>query len=431
MDENALRELLDRVIDSEPPIGSLARNSLHAGIMRRRRRRAASAAMLSAVAVVLVGTVPALTGAFNTRPAGHRDSKATAYVATVGDIVIPVNLATNRAGRPVKVPAVPTMVAATPDGRTVYVLCQTGQVTPISTATNKAGQPISLPGHTPPYGIAFTPNSKTAYVAVPTGVIPIDTATSSPLKPIDMPVSVEPAIAITPDGRTAYEVTDVELPGRVRMVTPINTATNTALKPIKLQVSSKAPDFLNSIAITPNGKTAYIVDGVQEGKPYSNSVSPIRTATNTALKPIKLRASGLADGIVITPDSRTAYVLSSRAVTPINTATNTALKPINLPASVGYAYLLAITPDGKTIYVLSPTAVTPIRTATNTTLAPIRIKGLNRFGALAITPDGTTVYVGARNGIVPIDTATGTVGHYIDLSANARPGRPFSIAFTR
>ncbi|MGH3410395.1 MAG: YncE family protein, partial [Streptosporangiaceae bacterium] len=55
----------------------------------------------------------------------------------------------------------------------------------------------------------------------------------------------------------------------------IRTATNTALKPIKAGLNPIA------IAITPSGKTAYIVNV------GSNTVTPIRIATNTALKPIK------------------------------------------------------------------------------------------------------------------------------------------------
>jgi YVTN family beta-propeller protein len=58
-------------------------------------------------------------------------------------------------------------------------------------------------------------------------------------------------------------------------VTPIRIATNTALKPIK---SGGGPVV---IAITPNGKTAYV------GNYDSGTVTPIRIATNTALKPIK------------------------------------------------------------------------------------------------------------------------------------------------
>jgi YVTN family beta-propeller protein len=60
----------------------------------------------------------------------------------------------------------------------------------------------------------------------------------------------------------------------------------------------------------------------------SNTVTPIRTATNTALPPIK---TGRQPGaITITPDGKTAYVANNGpgTVTPIRTATNTALPPI-------------------------------------------------------------------------------------------------------
>jgi YVTN family beta-propeller protein len=53
-------------------------------------------------------------------------------------------------------------------------------------------------------------------------------------------------------------------------------------------------DFLcPAAAITPDGKTAYVVNL------NSRTVTPIRTATNTALKPVKVR--GLPVAIAITP----------------------------------------------------------------------------------------------------------------------------------
>jgi DNA-binding beta-propeller fold protein YncE len=55
-------------------------------------------------------------------------------------------------------------------------------------------------------------------------------------------------------------------------------------------------------------------------------VTPIRTATNTALPTIK--AGRHPDAIAITPDGKTAYVAGSGTVTPIRTTTNTALPPI-------------------------------------------------------------------------------------------------------
>jgi YVTN family beta-propeller protein len=58
------------------------------------------------------------------------------------------------------------------------------------------------------------------------------------------------------------------------LVTPIVTAANKALKPISVGRWPRA------IAITPNGRTAYVTNS------DSGTVTPIRTATNRALKPI-------------------------------------------------------------------------------------------------------------------------------------------------
>ena len=106
-------------------------------------------------------------------------------------------------------------------------------------------------------------------------------------------------------------------------MTPISTATNTAGQAIKV---GAGPD---TIAITPDGKTAYVANGI------SDTVTPIRTATNTALKAITVGIDPIA--IAITPDGTTAYVAniggitySGDTVTPISTATNTALKAITV-----------------------------------------------------------------------------------------------------
>ena len=112
-------------------------------------------------------------------------------------------------------------------------------------------------------------------------------------------------------------------------VTPIRTATNTAGPPITVG------DFPIGIAITPNGRTAYVTNW------YSGTVTPIRTATNTAGTPITVGHD--PDGIAITPNGRTAYVtnFNSGTVTPIRTATNTAGTPIRVGRS---PYGIAITP---------------------------------------------------------------------------------------
>jgi DNA-binding beta-propeller fold protein YncE len=111
-------------------------------------------------------------------------------------------------------------------------------------------------------------------------------------------------------------------------------------------------------------------------------VIPISTATNTAGQPINVLS---AEEIAITPDGKTAYVSSSEgpnhALTPISTAANTAGKPIT---SVGYPWI-AITPDGKTLYAASGDKVTPVNTTTNKPGKPITTHYGTTWG-LVITP---------------------------------------------
>jgi hypothetical protein len=452
MDETSLRDQLERAFEAEPPLGQLVDNSLRAGRKLRQRRRALSAVAAVAAVGLIAAIVPAAS--FSLAVGRHHRQQpsaperapklTTAYVETASGNVVPVDLATKTPGTPITVPegdpvSLATLAAATPNGRTVYEAGSTG-VTPIDTVTNTAGPTITLQ-NVEMSGIAVAPNGRTAYVSTYLGVYPISTAANTLGKRIKMPGG-DWAMAFAPDGKTLYVLLNPSS-GRhpAGSVTPIRTATNTALRRIKVPVLAKTDNnFLYSIAITPNGKTAYVVDGVQEGKPYANSVIPISLATNRALAPIALKASGLASGVVITPDGRTAYVLSSRTVTPIDTATNQAEPAINLPASAGYAYYIALTPNGKTIYVLTPRGVIPIRTASRTVLPMIRVPKLENFTQLAITPDGRTIYVGAaslrkrRNrspvlvagGVVPISTATNTAGRLINLGAP-----PLAITFAR
>ena len=134
----------------------------------------------------------------------------------------------------------------------------------------------------------------------------------------------------------------------------------------------------------------------------SGTVTPILTATGTALKPIRIgkEYGQISSAIVFRPDGKTAYVLSSTVlgggsgtVTPIRTATNTAL-PTDRRGQDPRA--IAITPDGKTVYVTNYQSgtVTPIRTATNTALRRrsvwVAIRGPSRSPPTARPPTSPT-----------------------------------------
>jgi DNA-binding beta-propeller fold protein YncE len=74
--------------------------------------------------------------------------------------------------------------------------------------------------------------------------------------------------------------------GRSGTVTPIDTANGKVLRSIGVAVGQS----LTGMAVTPNGATLYVMDGDLG----SHIVTPVRTASNTAGKPINLHA-GVAD----------------------------------------------------------------------------------------------------------------------------------------
>ena len=333
-------------------------------------------------------------------PAGHRPAApATVYVGyqhlhKPTTTLTPINPATNKPGKPINVPCGCTF-ASTPDGKTLYVATK-DSIIPVSTATNTPGKPIHI-GTGRAYWIAIDPNGKTAYA---TGLFKSRSprSISPPTSPASPSISAcRVAIAFTPDGKTAYVVIARAGPSTV---IPVNTATNTPGKPIPAGVGAQ------EIAITPDGKTVYVAG--------LHTVTPIRTATNTPGKPINIGIPPAA--LAVTPDGRTVYVASTfgktAAVTPISTATNTPGKPIRVPAP---AEQIAITANGKTVYVASFEGnrfVTPISAATNRAGKPIHI---GRAVIIAITPDGKTLYATSSSAVIPVNTATDTPGKPIPV----------------
>jgi DNA-binding beta-propeller fold protein YncE len=277
-------------------------------------------------------------------------------------------------------------------------------------ATLYVGYTISggaAPQSAPPTGSAgrfgLVPG-RPASQSMTAAIVPINTVTNRAGKPIPIKGNMGD-IAVTPDGKTAYVASGDLIGTQAGTVTPISTATNTPGRPIRI------PGGAGVVAITPDGKTAYV-----GGR---HTVTPISTATNTPGKPIRIfRIYTGAIDIAITPDSKTAYVTNYAAksgIIPIDTATNRAGKPIRVcRARPGtnplgdFPRLIAVTPDGKTLYVscMDGTLV-PISTATNTPGRPIPHSG---GITIAFTPDGKTAYVGGWGTVIPVNTAANTAG---------------------
>jgi DNA-binding beta-propeller fold protein YncE len=290
-----------------------------------------------------------------------------AYVLSGAD-VMPVNVATDTAGKPIKIAG--SVIAASPDGRTVYVVTDTktgpdsysGVVVPINTATDAVGRPIPVGAQ--PDAIAFAPDGKTAYVANADTVTPIDVAagTAGPY----IPVGTGPdAVIFAPDGKTAY-VDGSE-------VVPIDVATGTA--------EAAIPVKANALAISPDGKKLYALNGSSggPGMAAADTVTPIDTATNSPGTPISLSSAPQNYlELLMAPNGKTLYAIDQQGqLTPIDTQTNAAEPTVE--DGEGYATDMAITPDGKTIYIVDPedNTVIPYDAVTQTIGKPINLAGSN------------------------------------------------------
>jgi YVTN family beta-propeller protein len=287
----------------------------------------------------------------------------TAYVLSGSGTLTPIATATNRPQRPINV-GIGDM-AITPDGKTLYVVSPDpgknasgpAYLLPISTATNTAGKPIRIEMYEP-QAIVMSPDGKTAYVVgltlgSQTEVIPVATATNTAGRPVSID-QTSTAQSITPDGKTLY-LADADGAGGV---IPFATATNSFGKLIRIGVGA--------IAVTPDGRTAYVsVPFLMKHTPTgtctgTSEVIPISTATNVPGHPIRVAGCEEPFPLTITPDGKTVWVsgvgswitqfrhgiilrafTNEGTVTPISTATNTAGKPIKTGGAV---FAIAVTP---------------------------------------------------------------------------------------
>lgn len=249
-------------------------------------------------------------------PNGETLYVTTSLTSTRVNTVIPISTATRKAGKPITfAPGAgqnPSPLVITPDGKTVYVASALGTVTPISTATGKAGKAIRF-GFKDPAGtahLAISPDGKTLYAfgsdpaRTVTTVTAISTATNK--AGAQVPVGQGPlTIAFSPDSKTAYVASSGEGPKRVvhAKLTPVSTATE---KPARFLVLGPAADEIH-LAVMPDGSRIY-ADAIWSGN-KDNSTWAISTAPVAFIKhwfgPSYPRAMAL------TPDAKTLFVIDA------------------------------------------------------------------------------------------------------------------------
>jgi YVTN family beta-propeller protein len=193
-----------RTIEAALGLGTLTANDRYAPTASDVFDPAAPGAVAPSSAAPALVPAPAGLGSV-VSSAARGGSPPTAWVASYGSATVtPIDTATHRPGRAIKVGAAPVALSMTPNGRTIYVVSEgSSTVTPIAIATNRPGSPITVGAG--PRAIAMTPGGRIAYVLnwVGGSVTPIDTATGDALAP--NPVGSYPvAIAMSARTGTAY-----------------------------------------------------------------------------------------------------------------------------------------------------------------------------------------------------------------------------------
>lgn len=224
----------------------------------------------------------------------------TAYVAddgsggALGDTVTPIDLATRKALPPIKVGKGPQGIAISPDGTTAYVtntgaipsLGQGGPpgdtVTPIDLATRRAGAPIKVGNG--PIAVAITAGG-TAYVANldSQSVTPITVSSGTVLAPIAVPGA---PVAMVATARTVY-VVDV----------PSNTAAGNNVVPISVTDNSlghsiTVPKGVQYIALAPGDATAWVTSL------SAGVITPISLSTGKVGRSIQVGGGPFAIAVV-------------------------------------------------------------------------------------------------------------------------------------
>ena len=358
----------------------------------RPRLRVAWLATLTLICCSLVGAVPAVGASWHALVVNDRsDSDSVTQVDTSSnETSSPVPAGSLPLGIAIS-PDARTAYVVDVESDELTPMNLTGTV-PVAEAPIDLTDGLTVGRRSPNY-IAISPDGDKAYISDPSNnqVVPVNLSTNPATVEAAIDVGSNPeGIAFSPDGSAAY-VVDNDNPKAPNhtvqseaSVTPIAVATNTPGAAIKGVGSSPF-----AIAIAPDGKTAYVTENGGAGK-----VVPIELPSGTVGNPIAVGSSGDGLlGIAISPDGSTAYVsdYTKSEVVPIELGDGSAGTPIALPGTSPYA--LAITPDSKTLYVSDGAedgdTVTPVSTQTATVGAAISVGEAPR--GIAITPDQAPV----------------------------------------
>lgn len=282
----------------------------------------------------------------------------------------------------------------------------------------------ATPDSTPVTSVPAPPQRALGYVVCPNALSPVELATRTAEAPIPLPVQGTPALgdfAVTtsPDGRSAYVVTETQPPGGSPrpVLVPVDLVTQRAGPPITLPGTGGT----RAVAVTHDGRTVLAAVGT--------TIVPVDVATRAAGTPLDLGPGRDVSGLALSPTSSTLYVLVPDAVVPVDTTSARAGAPVATGlgvSSVASPHGVVVSSDGHTVYAVGQGGsdfggrLVALATATGT-VGPAT--SFDQFGitdpsAVAVSGDGNQVLVAdsANNWIVPVPVARlGTPGGPVRL----------------
>lgn len=197
----------------------------------------------------------------------------------------------------------PEVVAASPDGKTLYIACETGNLLmALDVASGKVTRSLSLPPS--PAGIALSADGARLYItcAAPASTVCVVEAESG--KMLDKIPSGHTAVApvLSPDGKTLYVCNRF-----ANSVSAIDLASR------KETARIAVPREPVSAAVTPDGKFLVVANHLHNGRADTDvvaaSVTIIDTAAGRVARNIVLpNGSGLLRDVRISPDGKIAAV---------------------------------------------------------------------------------------------------------------------------
>lgn len=302
----------------------------------------------AAIALPVRGTPALGSFAITTSPDGRSAYVATQNTTTGGatvDVVVPIDLVTQRAGRPITLPGHggTRAVVVMHDGRTVLVASGT-TIVPVDSANRTVGTPLDLGPGRSVAGLALSPTSSTLYALVPGGVVPVDTATARAGALILTGLSISSVtspheVVVSADGATVYAVGQggPDFGGRLVPIPAATGAVGPATGFDQFGIADPA-----ALALTADGATVLVADSA------NNWVVPVAVAGLGVSDPVRLPTGRAAAGtdhpsdIVVGPGTTGVFVVTGLStVLPFAPATRTFGPPIRV---CGGASSMAVAP---------------------------------------------------------------------------------------